>query len=155
MSGESWIINSDNSKKAFIANLEKLYEEHKYITYSAPRIGKDRSLPQNALLHKWLTDFGCHLSKCHWTEFSDGMMEGIKKSMKGLFYREYPREWMLHKIVCPLTKREKVDYTSSAKWKQGEMFEFLTWMQNFAATQGCALESLGEFNKLQRKSNGE
>jgi len=151
--GEAWVLNSDTSKKAFIANVEKLYDEHKYLTYGAPRIGADRSLGQNALLHCWLTDFGCHLAKCHYTQFTDGMMEGIKKTMKGLFYREYPYEWMVHEVVCPLTKRKKTDYTSSSKWKQGECFLVLTWLQNFAATQGCVLESKGEFQKLQREQN--
>jgi hypothetical protein len=150
---ESWVINSDNSLNAFIKNVNDLYKEHKYITYGSPRIGKDRSLGQNALFHVWLTDFGCHLAKCHFTQFSDGMMEGTKKSIKGLFYREYPREFMIHEVECVITKRKKKDYTSSAKWKQGEMFEVLTWFQNFAASQGCVLESKGEFNKLQREQN--
>jgi hypothetical protein len=83
------------------------------------------------------------------------MLEGMKKTVKGLFYRENPYDWMLHRVICPLTKREKVDYTSSSSWKQGEMFLVLTFLQNFAATQGCVLESKGEFNKLQRKQNGE
>lgn len=153
MNGETWTINSEATKKAFIANLDKLFNEHKYLTYPAPRIGADRSLGQNALLHVWLTDFGCHLAKCHFTQFTDGMMEGIKKTMKGAFYREYPYEWMIHEVVCPLSKRRKKDYTSSSKWKQGEMFLFLTWLQNFAATKGCVLESKGEFAKLQREQN--
>lgn len=150
---ESWVINSEASKKAFIANLDKLYDEHKYITYGAPRIGKDRSLGQNALFHVWLTDFGCHLAKCHFSQFTDGMMQGTKKSVKGFFYRENPRDWMIHDVKCVVTGRSKKDFTSSAKWKQIEMFEFLTWFQAFAAGHGCVLESKGEFEKLQREQN--
>ena len=153
--GESWTVNSEHSKKAYIAQVERDFAEHKYLTYSPPRIGVDRSIDQNSLLHFWLTEFAAFLTPCHKKEVTPGMLEGMKKSIKGLFYRENPYEWMLHKVVCPLTKREKVDYTSSASWKQGEMFVVLTWLQNFAATQGCVLESKGEFNKLQRKSNGE
>ena len=151
--GEAWVINSEASLKAFVVNLTDLYLEHKYITYAAPRIGSDRSLGMNALFHVWLGDFACHLSKCHYTELTDGMIEGIKKTMKGLFYKEYAYDWMVHKVICPLTRREKTDYTSSAKWKQGEMHFFLNWMQNFAATQGCVLESKGEYKKLQREQN--
>jgi len=153
MSGEAWVINSDTTFQAFMVNAAALYAEHKYITYGAPRIGADRSLGQNAIFHLWLTDFGGHLSKCHYTQFTDGMMEGIKKTVKGMFYREYPYEWMVHEVECPLTKRKKTDYTSSSKWKQGEMFLVLTWLQNFAASQGCVLESKGEFQKLQREQN--
>lgn len=151
--GESWVINSDTALKAFVANVEKLYAEHKYITYSAPRIGADRSLGQNALFHVWITDFGCHLAKCHFSQFSDSMLEGTKRSVKGFFYREHPYEWMIHEVKCPITKRSKKDYTSSKKWKQGEMFLVLTWLQNFAANYGCVLESKGEFAKLQREQN--
>lgn len=81
------------------------------------------------------------------------MVEGIKKTIKGLFYRENPYEWMVHKVICPLTKREKTDYTSSASWMVGEMYLVLTWMQIFAAQQGCILESKGEFAKRQREQN--
>ena len=151
--GEAWIINSDASLKAFCAHVSGLYGENKYLTYSAPRIGVDRSLGQNAIFHIWLGDFACHLAKCHYTQLTDGMIDGIKKTVKGLFYREYPYQWMVHKVICPLTKREKTDYTSSAKWKQGEFFLVLTWLQQFAASQGCVLESRGEFSKLQREQN--
>lgn len=152
---ESWVINSETSLKAFATHVTNLYLEHKYITYSTPRIGADRSLGQNAIFHIWLSDFACHLAKCHYTQLTDGMIDGIKKTVKGLFYKEYPYEWMVHEVICPLTKRKKIDYTSSAKWKQGEMFLVLTFLQHFAATQGCVLESKGEYQKLQRQQNGE
>ena len=151
--GEVWVLKNETSKKAFIANVEKMFDEYGHLTYDAPRIGADRSLGQNAIFHMWLGEFACHLAKCHYTQLTDGMIDGIKKTVKGLFYREYPYEWMVHKVICPLTKREKTDYTSSAKWKQGEFFLVLTWLQNFAASQGCVLESKGEFSKLQREQN--
>lgn len=151
--GESFVVNSDNSYKAFCAHVKALYDEHKYVTYGAPRIGADRSLTQNGLFHVWLGDFACHLAQCHFSELTDGMIDGIKKSVKGLFYREYPYEWMIHIIKCPLTGNEKKDYTSSARWKHGEMFLVLTWLQHFAATKGCVLESKGDFAKRQREQN--
>ena len=148
------IINSESSKIAFFAKVTQLFNEKKYLTYDDPRIGADRSIPQNSLFHMWLTEFGCHLAKCHKDEFSRGMLEGTKRTVKGLFYSAYPYEWMVHEVKCAITKRVKMDYTSSADWKQGEMFLLLTFLQNFAATRGCVLKSRGEFNKLQRKQNG-
>lgn len=148
--GETWVLNSEYSKKAFIANVEKLFNEHKFLTYEAPKIGPDRSLDQNALFHVWIVEFICHLLRCHSSEVTEGMIQGTKKTIKGLFYREYLYEWMVHKVICPLTKRKKTDYTSSASWKQGEMFLVLTWLQDFAATQGLILESKGKFAKLKR-----
>lgn len=149
---ETWIINSEHTKKAFIANVEALFAEHKYITYSAPRIGADRSLGQNALFHVWLTEFGCHLAKCHFSQFTDSMLEGTKRSMKMHFQLHHGCPWMVHEIICPINHTAKKDYTSSARWKQGEMFMFLEWFQNFAAGYGCILESKGEFAKLQRET---
>lgn len=151
--GESWTVNSEQSKAAYKAQVDRDFAEHKYLTYNPPRIGVDRSLDQSALFHVWLTEFAAFLTPCHKKQVTKGMLEGIKKTIKGLYYREYPYEWMVHKVICPLTKREKTDYTSSSSWRQGEMFLVLTWLQQFAAGQGCVLESKGEFNKLQKLQN--
>lgn len=151
--GESWVLNSEQSKRAFFAHVDSLFNEHKYLTYSAPKVGADRSLGQNALFHVWLDEFACHLAKCHYSQLTDGMREGTKRTVKGLFYQEYDYEFMVHNVVCPLSKRSKKDYTSSAKWKQGEMYLMLDWFQNFAATKGCVLESKGEYAKLKREQN--
>lgn len=150
---EYFQTNSEPSFNAFMKFARELYDEHKFITWSW-RIGADRSLTQNALFHVWLTELAAHLIKCHKDEITKGMVDGTKKTVKGLFYRENPFDWMVHKVYCPITKREKTDYTSSADWKQGEMFLVLTFMQNYAAMKhGLVLESKGEFNKLQREQN--
>lgn len=151
--GESWIVNSEQKKRAYIDQVERWWSEHKYMTFSPPRLGEDRSIDQNSLFHVWCTEFAAFLTPCHTKEVTKGMVEGIKKTIKGLFYRENPYEWMVHKVICPLTKREKTDYTSSASWMVGEMYLVLTWMQIFAAQQGCILESKGEFAKRQREQN--
>jgi hypothetical protein len=147
---ESWTINSETTLKAFFSDVEKKFREHKYLTYLAPRIGPDRSIDQNSLFHVWLTEFAAHLANCNKKDVTDGMVEGIKKTVKGLFYRDTGYEWMIHKVWCPLSKREKIDYTSSKKWKQGEMFLVLNWVQMFAAQKGLVLESKGEHAKLTR-----
>jgi hypothetical protein len=49
------------------------------------------------------------------------------------------------------TGKQRLDYTSSADWKTGEMFMVLTFMQLEAANQGVILESKGEFAKNQRE----
>lgn len=149
--GESWTINSPSTLRAFHDHVDRLYGQHKYITFPTPRIGADRSITQNALFHVWLTEFAAHLANCNKKEVSDGMIEGIKKSVKGMFYRETGYEWMIHKVICPLTKREKTDYTSSKSWKHGEMFMVLNWLQFFASKHGCILESKGEHAKLTRE----
>lgn len=152
--GEAWTVNDDRKRIAYHAYVDEMYCLHKYLTFPAPRIGADRSLDQNALLHVWLTEFCCHLAQCHKSQVTEGMIEGLKRSMKGLFYATYAYSWMVHDVVCALTGRTKKDFTSSKNWKRGEMFIFLDWFQNFAATKGCILESKGEFAKLKRESEG-
>lgn len=151
--GEVWTVNSEHTKESYKQHVDTLFAEHKYLTFPKPRIGPDRSLDQNALLHVWLTEFAAHLTKCHKSEITPGMLEGIKRSMKGMYHQETQLGHMTHKVVCPLTGREKTDFTSSRSWKRGEMFDFLNWLQAFAAQQGCILESKGEHAKLTREQN--
>lgn len=151
--GESFTVNSPSTLKSFHDHVDKLFGQHKYLTFTAPRIGADRSIDQNSLLHVWLTELAAYLANCHRKEVTEGMIEGLKRSVKGMFYRETGYAWMVHKVICPLTKREKTDYSSSKSWKQGEMFIFLNWLQVFGAKQGCILESKGEHAKLTREQN--
>jgi hypothetical protein len=150
---ELYTVNSLQSKEAYKAQVDLWWEKDKWLSFPPPRIGEDRSIDQNRLFHVWLTEWAAFLTPCHTKQVTEGMLEGIKKTAKGLFYREYPYEWMIHKVICPLTKREKIDYTSSSSWKVGEMYLVLTWLQAFAAQKGCVLESKGQFKKLQREQN--
>ena len=81
------------------------------------------------------------------------MSDGLKRTVKGAFYRATASDWMIHDVVCPLTGRKKKDYTSSKTWKKGEMYFFLSWLQCFAAEKGCVLESIGDFKKNQESEN--
>lgn len=155
MSGQSWTTNSASTLKAYIANVEKLFAEHKYLTFPAPRIGPDRSLSQNSLLYLWITQWAADIQNISVKEAAKdkGLIEGMKLDLKGMFYRHSGAQWMICKVRGPLSKKEKVGYTSSSDWKRGEAFEFLTWMQLAAASSGVILESKGQFNKLQREQS--
>jgi len=114
------------------------------------RHGKSASLPMNALLHVWLAELAGHFAKCDPKEVSTNMAEGMKRTAKGLCYRETAWSWLVHDVFCPMTHRAKVDYTSSASWSKGEKSDFLNWLQVFAAQHGCILESKGEFSELKK-----
>lgn len=150
---DKFIVNSDLSMRAFCVFAENVFREKKFITFSW-RIGEKRSVDQNALFHLWLTELACHFAKCGKKEVSAGMLEGLKRTVKGLYYREHPDVWMIHDIKCPLSGRSKKGFTSSASWKRGEMFMVLSWLQMFAAENGCVLEARGEYKILQESSNG-
>ena len=80
----------------------------------------------------------------------------MKRSAKAGFVREHPicKSWMIQDITNPFNGETKSDYTSSAGYKKGEMFMFLTWLQMMAANDGLILESKGEFAKNQRETTG-
>lgn len=151
---EHWIVNSDHTEAAFIANLRKLREKHGYITFGAPRIGKDRSLDQNALFHVWVTEYAAHLLDKSKKEVTRGELAGMKRIIKQRFNAANPNNFMIHDVVDPFTGNTKRDYTSSADWKVGEIFMVMEWLQLHAANDGLILESLGQYEKLKRKSKG-
>lgn len=154
---ESWSINSAHSLMAFNKIVEGLYKEHKYITFSAPRIGRDRSLDQNALFHVWVTEYVAYRLQIHKKEATKGLIEGMKQIIKKRFTATHPQayEWMVFEVVNPFNGKTKKEYTSSSDWKKGEMFLVLTWFQMVAAEDGLILESKGQFEKLQRVHNGD
>lgn len=153
MMGESYKVNSAITLDAYKSQVDAWFEKHKYITFPSPRFGVDRSIDQNGLFYIWLTEIAAFLTPCHKKEVTPGMVEGTKKTMKGMFYAHTKYEWIIHDVICPITKRSKKDYTSSASWKQGEMFEVLNFIQMWAATKGLILESTGEHAKLTREQN--
>lgn len=152
---KTWIVNSMADLIAFPKLIESLFEEHKFLTFTW-RIGQDRSLDQNSLLHVWLTDYAANLAGIHKKAVTPGMVEFLKRKCKKAYYKHAGQPWMLTTLVNPVTGQEfETIFASSKDYKRGEMFLFLTWLQNHAAEDGCILESLGEYAKLQRKSNGQ
>ena len=153
---ENFIINSAPSLLAFQKNVERLYSEHKYLTFRAPSIGADRSLSQNALFHVWCTEYAAYCTSIDKKQVSKGLLAGMKRIVKKRFTASHPDcyGWMIHEVVDPFSGQSKKDYTSSADWKHGEMFIVLCWLQMLAAEDGLILESKGEFAKLQREHNG-
>lgn len=157
MSGESFTINSITSLAAFKKYVEDIYREKKYITFSAPRIGPDRSLDQNALLHVFCTEYAAFLLNKTKKDITSGELDGMKRIAKKKFTSAHPNHyhWMVHKVINPFNGQSKKDYTSSKNWKRGECYIFLTWLQQTAAMDGLVLESKGEFMKNQREELGE
>lgn len=154
---EQFTINSTVSRQAFNKWVDDLQRDHGYITFSAPRIGADRSLDQNSLFHAWLTEYVAYRLKIDKREVSKGLLQGMKDMVKRNYTAAYPDsyQWMVFEVVCPIDQQvTRKDYTSSKDWKKGEMFQVLTWFQMTAAQDGCILESKGQFEKAQREFNG-
>lgn len=150
--GQAWVVNSDHTEAAFIANLKKLRSEHGHVTFTEPRIGKDRSIDQNALFHVWLYEYASHLLGSGTKNITPGVIVGLKFEVKKRFNQHHPNNFMIHNVFNPITKQSKKDYTSSGSWKRGEMYMVLDWLQMHAANDGLILEAKGVFAKLKRES---
>ena len=151
MSGEGWTVNSEHTLTAFVANARQMFDKYKYLTWPAPRIGPDRSIDQNSLLHVWLTEYAAHLLDKDKKQVLPGELEGMKRFAKERYYQEYKYPWLVHQVRCPKTGRTKTDYTSSKTYKREEMYYFLCWLQGVAAQDGLVLESRGEHAKIHRQ----
>jgi len=152
-SGNQWLVNSEHSKTAYKAQVDKWFEEHKYLTFPKPRIGKDRSLPQNALFHVFNTEWIAYKLGKPSNLVTKIELTGMKRTTKKLAYHHLRQDFLIHEITDYSTGQTKLDYTSSKDWKKGEMFMVLELMQNLAAEDGLILESKGEFKRLQESEN--
>ncbi len=70
--GRRWVVNSEFTKEQFLEYAEKLFEDHKYVTFTWV-IGKKRSQAQNNAMHLWLA----HLAG----ELNDAGLD-MKKTLK-------------------------------------------------------------------------
>ena len=149
---KTWIVNSPIAAAAFSRGVEAQFSEHKDLTFSL-RIGADRSLDQNALLHCWLTEYAAYLLGKHKKQITEAEIEGIKKIAKRRYYAETGAEWVVLRPLDPWTGEECSSVLRSSKnYTRGEMFLFLTWLQMTAANDGLVLESRGQYAKLQREA---
>jgi len=149
---KTFVVNSGPAQIAFSALVGQLFNEHKHVTFTW-RIGADRSLDQNALFYVWLTEYAAHLAGIHRKAVTAGMVEYLKRKVKKKYYGLTGFPWMLSTLQDPQTGEDHGSiYASSKDYKVGEMFLFLTWLQNHAAEDGCILESTGQYAKLQRES---
>lgn len=145
-------VNSSQSLAKAHAMLDQHFKECGYTKYQFKH-DAPATLPMNALLHVWLTEFAAHLIKCKPEDIDEGAVEGIKRTMKLACYHETGQPWLVYRITCPLTGKSKLDVTSSAKWSKGEKCFFLDFLQAYAAKKGLILESKGEYKKLKDKQH--
>lgn len=153
MQGEFHIVNSEHTWKCWVKDARAYYDKYKYVTFVPPRIGPLRSLDQNALFHVWATEVAAHAMRKDKKCVSHGELDGCKRALKRKFWLETKHKWMIYEIIDPLTGESKKDLSSSTRWSRGEMFEFLTWLQAYAATDlSLILESQGEFLRRQQQN---
>lgn len=147
------IVNSAKSLASCVRTLYELWAEHPYLRVYW-KVGADRSISQNALLHVWLTEYAAFLLRRPKDTIGPAEMASIKRAAKMHCYEENAWSWLVHEIKDPWHPDKcRLDFTSSKDWTHGEMYEFLTWLQGRAAKDGLLLESKGEYAKEKRREN--
>ncbi len=150
---KSWTINSDSSLSEFTAKVRELYEEHKYITFAAPRIGKDRTLSANALSHVWYGQADKQLGQ------QIGTARNFCKLHFGipiLRYEDAEFQEMYDQVIkhnCYELKLKIMAYWPvTSLMSREQMARYLTAVQvHYADNEQIVLESVGELKKLQEK----
>ena len=152
---KSFTINSPASLAAFKSNADQLYQEHKYITFSAPRIGADRSLSSNALSHCWYNYADKMISDQIGTSRNYCKLHfgiPILRAEDDEFRAMYGQVIMSHSYETKLNIMRYLPVTSLMSREQ--MARYLTAVQvHYAEAHGLVLESKGEFAKHQRQNS--
>lgn len=158
---EQWRVNSTETLAKFIDHAEHLFIKHKYVLFSW-RVGKDRSLDQNALLHVWIREYTratiAQIYRSMGEDFDslsaaekEGIEAEVKTRLKRAYYCDTAADYMIVKIMNPYTREKETKYRSTKSLKKGEMFDLMTWFQEHAASRGVILEAKGEYKTLKLK----
>ena len=137
-----WIANSEPGLHKLLGDLRELWREHKYLRVSA-KLGKARSLPQNAIQHVWYTqmamedrqdDMRGHIRYCKWTHgvpilcAADPDYRAMCRRLLGPLDYECRLEAMDHFPVTRLmTKEQESAYLESVQkdyGRRGVQLEF-------------------------------
>jgi hypothetical protein len=147
------VVNSDVGLINAVNVVTELYNKNRWITITDIRIGADRSLDQNALFHVFLTDAAAYYLSKHKKDVTPTEIESMKLTVKRHFYAETAQAFMVEEVQDIWRHKSKVAYTSSKRWKRGEMYMVLEWFQAKAARDGLVLEAIGEYARLKRGEN--
>lgn len=100
MKQDKTIVNSDISKKLFIAKMEKMYDDHKYLEISI-KAGKQRTNLQNASLHKYLQLLADALNDAGYD-----MKKTLKADVDIPWTQNSAKEFLWRPIQLALTNKE-------------------------------------------------
>lgn len=143
------IVNSERTRDEMIDNVYRLFDQHKFVTFEWSTDAAC-GLPQMALFHIWLRQYAAHILRISKHDVTEPIVEGMKKNVKKQYYVETSARFIVQQIVDPWAPdRIKLAYTSCAKWKRGEMYQVMNWLQMKAAEDGLVLESKGEYKDIQ------
>ena len=146
---EQIVVVTDNARSVVEAKkalLDKIEQGENFgITFKGL---SQRTLSQNALLHVWLRSYASHLLRKKLDLVSEREVGYMKMTAKRRCYADTSWGWLIEHRQDLITKESSKGLTSSKKWSKGELFNFMEWLQAYAANDDLILESSGEYEAL-------
>lgn len=152
-----WIITRQNNAMAdLIGYIRSCIEKDQPIKVICKDFSK-RSLDQNALFHVWCEQYASYLTgqdlKKLYYKDRNKLIDEMKLSAKRKYYAETGNSFLLEVKKDLFTGKEHTFPRSSSEYGVSEMYHFMEWLQNIAATDGLILESKGQYLELKQESN--
>lgn len=147
--GEQWIARTAEE----LPERLKFFGEHLIrqdvwpIAWKAEPYKPPRSLDQNSLLQVWARDFARHVLDRN--KITAEEQEAMRITLQRHCYAATGWPFLIEEQIDLFTGEAKVGRRSTTKFKKGEMFDFMSWIQAAAADRGLILESQGEYAELQ------
>jgi len=113
----------------------------------------NRSLSQSALLHIWVREYAAWRFKVPLKSIQKSDVDDAKIILKQAAYNNADYRWLCKRVTNHDTGISALVLKSTSEYDKGEMFMFMEFVQAFAAQQGVALETLGEFGRLKDETN--
>ncbi len=149
---EQIVVVTDNARSVVEAKkalLDKIEQGENFgITFKGL---SQRTLSQNALLHVWLRSYASHLLRKKLDLVSEREVGYMKMTAKRRCYADTSWGWLIEHRKDLITKESSKGLTSSKKWSKGELFNFMEWLQAYAANDDLILESKGEYEALRNE----
>lgn len=140
-----WIVKCDHSYREFVEFISEQYKKDKYLVISY-KTGRQRSLPQSNLFHMWVRKWAAHYHKCEPKQVTKKQFTDWKLTLKALYYVDSHDQEMIYVPTNMATGEEaKAQFQSTAELSTGSMFNFMEFVQNYAAEHGCLLDASGEY----------
>ena len=146
---QGWTLDTAEKRDNFMAQVCQMVQAGKKPVVQFIEHQNHRSLDQNALFQKWAREYACHL--LNKDKVSKEEHEAMKYTLQRQCYAQMGWDYLLARRTDLMTGEQKVERRSTTDFDVGEMYQFMNWIQASAAERGLILESLGEYQELQRR----
>lgn len=148
--GQFWLVRSPGELDHRLAAYgDYLRERNEWpVCWQMKPYEHPRTMSQNALLHVWCRDYAEHLLK---HKASEEEVLAMKYTLQRHCYAATGWDFLIKWRKDLFTGKQKAERASTTDMGQGEMFQYMTWIQTAAADDGLILEAKGEYLDLKHE----